>query len=304
MIGGTGSEMRGGAERRCGPAGKTVHHGQRAAPIAVIPAMLMAACLSAAEDDNASAGGWWTKERKALAINLALDAGVVAYGFSAWDWGTSGFFTTQEGWFGSDTRYGGADKIGHAFTGYLIGELLTERYQAWGYDAETATALGAGSSVVFTTLMELGDGISADQGFSPEDLVMNLAGAGFSWVRRRLPGISRLVDFRIEYFPSDQVRDGSDLDITTDYDGMKHLLACKLDGFPQLSGSWLRFVEVHAGYYTRGYADDDEPDRRTFYGAIGLNIGAAVASLWGRTEVFSYYQVPYTYLPVEWESPR
>lgn len=257
--------------------------------------------LATAVEEEEPAAGWWTKERKAVALNLALDGGLVAYGFSAWGWGSSSFDTTNEGWFAADTKHGGADKLGHAYTGYLLSDLLARRYAAWGFDAQDAGLLGAGSSVVFTTLMEVGDGISSEYGFSTEDLTMNLAGAAFSWVRGRIPGMAGVVDFRIEYIPTSQVTSGEDLDVTTDYDGMKHLLAFKAAGIPGAAGTWARFIEVHVGYYTRGFADDDERDRRVLYGAVGLNVGEVVAALWGRTAVFDYYQVPYTYLPLEHE---
>jgi len=254
-----------------------------------------------AVEDAPAAESWWTKERKVVAVNLALDGGVLAYGISTWDWGSNSFTVTSEGWFGADTRYGGADKLGHAYTGYLISDLLADRYQAWGYDDATAALMGAGSSAVFTTLVELGDGLSKEYGFSGEDLAMNLAGAAFSWARQRAPRLAGLIDFRIEYLPTDQVTSGEDLDVTTDYDGMKYLLAFKLSGLSVCHDSWWRFLELHAGYYTRGYGDPDESDRRIAYGAIGLNVGQVVAALWGRTVVFDYYQVPYTYLPLERE---
>lgn len=257
------------------------------------------ASLSAVESEPPSS--WWTKERKAAALNVALDGGLVAYGFAAWDWGSSPFTTADEGWFGADTKYGGADKLGHAFTGYLVSELLADRYEAWGFPADKATLLGVGSSVVFTTVMELGDGISSEYGFSGEDLTMNFAGATFSLVRRHVPGLARLVDFRIEYFPSSQVTSGEDLDITTDYDGMKHLLAFKAVGIPGLHETWARFIEIHVGYYTRGFGDEGERDRRVLYGAVGINVGQVVTALWRRTKMFDYYQVPCTYLPLEHE---
>jgi hypothetical protein len=243
--------------------------------------------------------GWWTRERKAIALNLVLDGGLVAYGFSTWGWGSSSFTTVNEGWFAADTRYGGADKLGHAYTGYLVGDVLAGVYARWGFTPEDAALLGAGSSVTFTTLMEIGDGLSAEQGFSTEDLVMNLAGAAFSWARQRVPGLAGVMDFRIEYVPSEQVTSGEDLDISTDYDGMRHLVAFKAAGVSGLHDTWVRFLELHVGYYTRGFADEDERDRRVLYGAVGVNVGQIIAELWGRTTFFDYYQVPYTYLPAE-----
>ena len=268
------------------------------------PAMLVLLALAPvlpAADEVPLQDDWLTKEHKAIALNLALDGGLVAYGFSTWGWGSSGFITTHEGWFSADTKYGGADKLGHAYTGYLISDLLAGRYAAWGFAEDDALVLGAGSSVVFTTLMELGDGISSEQGFSSEDLLMNPAGAAFSWARGRVPGAAGVVDFRIEYVPTSQVTSGDDLDVTTDYDGMKHLLAIKAAGVRGLSDTWARFLEVHVGYYTRGFADAGERDRRVLYGAIGVDVGQVVAALWRRVPVFDYYQVPYTYLPLEHE---
>ena len=72
-------------------------------------------------------------------------------------------------------------------------------------------------------------------------------------------------------------------------------------GVRGLSDTWARFLEVHVGYYTRGFADAGERDRRVLYGAIGVDVGQVVAALWRRVPVFDYYQVPYTYLPLEHE---
>ena len=242
---------------------------------------------------------WWTKERKAVTLNLALDGALIGYGFAAWDWGTSSFSTTSEGWFASDTTYGGADKLGHAFTGYLVSDLAAWQYRRWGYDDAEAARWGACSSIAFTTLMEIGDGISAAHGFSYEDLIMNCIGAGFSWLRQEFRGVAQLIDFRTEYFPSEQIIDGQEFDITTDYEGMRHLLAFTCAGIPACQSTWLRFLEVQVGYYTRGYDDADEQDRRHLYAAVGLNVGEVAAALWRRTTFFDYYQVPYTYIPFD-----
>jgi uncharacterized protein YfiM (DUF2279 family) len=242
---------------------------------------------------------WWNKERKALGINLAINGGVAAYGFGAWGWGSGSFKTSSEGWFRADTKYGGADKIGHAYTGYVFSELLADRYSAWGYSDNQATWLGFGSSVAVTSLIEVGDGLSTEYGFSWEDLCMNISGAAFSLVRRSFPSVAETIDFRIEYFPSKRVLNGDDYDIMSDYDGMKHLVAFKLAGLPPFRDNWARFFELHAGYYTRGFPDEEERNRRIFYGAIGINVGEVVAALWQRSSVFTYYQIPFTYAPYE-----
>lgn len=74
--------------------------------------------------------------------------------------------------------------------------------------------------------------------------------------------------------------------------------ACAGLSFHRRGEHWLRFLELHVDYYTRGYHDPGREDRRVFYGALGLNVGEVVAVIWGRTRFFDYYQVPWTYLPV------
>lgn len=268
------------------------------APSAAILLLGTSCCAWAADQAAADPDPWWTRERRLVALNLALDLGVVGYGFAAWDWGSTSPRATSEGWFGAGTPHGGADKVGHAYTGFLIGSLLADRYLAWGYGREEAAAYGALSSLVFTSLIEVGDGLSRDYGFSGEDLAMNAAGAVFGWLRGRSPLLAGLLDFRIQYLPSSAVRHGETADLVTDYDGMRHLLAFTPAGLPGWEDHWLRFVELHVGYYTRGYDDAGRGDRRVLYGAIGLNVGEVVAALWGRSAVFDYYQPPWTYLPV------
>jgi hypothetical protein len=53
------------------------------------------------------------RERKALIMNSAVAGAVAAYGLRFWDYGGVTFRTKNEGWFGRNTTYGGADKLGH-----------------------------------------------------------------------------------------------------------------------------------------------------------------------------------------------
>ena len=65
----------------------------------------------------------------------------------------------------------------------------------------------------------------------------------------------------------------------------------------------LRYLELHLGYYVRGYDDyksyqpyDDR--ERNVYAGLGLNVGKVIESVW-ETRIFDYLQVPYTYFPVK-----
>ena len=246
----------------------------------------------------------WSRRKKVVALNLAVAGGIAVYGAAAWDYGSNGFTTRDEGWFGSDTRYGGADKLGHAWSAYALTSLYSRIYRDWGYPDEDAILGAALSSWTQTTLIEVGDGLSSSQGFSWQDEVMNTAGVGMAYLRHRFPAIRETVDFRVEWFPSPAFRHGDERDVFTDYSGQKYLLAIKPDGLLKTGDPVLKALEFHLGYYTRGFASSDEEyfSNRHRYGyiGIGLNVTYLLEKLTGHRAAgaFDYYQVPYTYLSV------
>ena len=147
--------------------------------------------------------------------------------------------------------------------------------------------------------MEFGDSFS-EFGFSYEDMVMNVAGAGAGYLLRAYPAVGEKIDLRIEYAPS---LDGdNDTDVFTDYEHHKYLLALKGEGFEGMRGSLFEYLEVHVGYFARGYEGfiegGAETRRRTVYLGVGLNVGKVVSHVWD-TALFDYVQVPGTYIPFE-----
>ena len=236
----------------------------------------------------------------------AIFAGVTALGFTSWNWSNSDFHFRSEGWFGKDTGSLGMDKLGHAYTSYVIADVLTSRIGRERNGAEATAALIALGAM---TYVEIFDGFSSDHGFSYEDMIADGAGIGFAWLRNEVPGLREKLDFRMEYLPSGNV---SGFHPITDYSGQKYVLALKLSGFEELQDTPLRFVELQAGYFARGFTDDEEaeggrPRREPFVG-IGLNLSQLllsddeVRSHWaGKTarSVLEYVQVPYTYVPTK-----
>ena len=237
---------------------------------------------------------------------LALYGGITVFGINNWDWGSSGYHFQSEGWFGTDTKYGGMDKFGHVYTGYLVSQYFTQRIAHSVDDPTNAAITGAILGMGFQTYIEFFDGFAGEHGFSYEDFIADGVGATFSFLRNTVPGLADKVDYRLEYFASSEYHPWNP---ATDYDGQRYVLALKLAGFDKLEDTPLRFVELQAGYYTEGYTDESrkagvEPTRNP-YVAIGLNLNELLGeapevadTLPGQlaTTAFTYWQPPYTYV--------
>ncbi len=208
--------------------------------------------------------------------NAALIAGSVllvgAYGMNQWwEEGFTGKFRTEsEGWFGQDTKYGGADKLGHAFFSYAGARLLTQGFEALGNEGGQAQRLGFWSALGIMTAVEVLDGYSKQYSFSREDAIMNVLGAGLGYLMERSPEFDRLVDFRLLYKPSE----GKGYEPGGDYSGQTYLMVAKASGVPALrENSVLRYFELAAGYGTRGYEDPPGvPRQRNLYFGISINL--------------------------------
>ncbi len=260
---------------------------------------------SPAKEDGSSVGllqsfNDWPREKKVLALNLTAVGAIAAVGAVSWEYGNSSFHFHNEGWFAGDTKYGGVDKIGHAFGAYALTSIYNNLYKKWGYSDQEAILGAALSSWSQMMLIEIGDGFSDEHGFSWEDGLMDTIGVGMAYLRHRFPSIRNKIDFRLEWFPSSALRHGDQSDIFTDYSGQKYLLAIKPDGFLKTNNSFLKAMEIHFGYYTRGYdgENDSSSQHRRAYMGIGLNVTYLLEQLTGHDawRVFDYIQVPCTYI--------
>ena len=253
-----------------------------------------------------NAGVFWDQSSAVVWDIAAIYGLTTVYGFKNWEWGSSGFTFQNEGWFGEDTKYGGMDKLGHAYTGYILTEYFSQRIAHEVGDPTNAIITGAILGMGVQTYIEFFDGFSGGHGFSYEDLIADGLGVGFSILRNTVPELGEKLDFRLEYIQSEY----SDFAPVTDYAGQKYVLALKLAGFEELEETPLRFVELQAGYFTEGYTDAEREagveQRREPYVAIGLNLNELLGEADGFTETtpglaasraLEYIQVPYTYVP-------
>lgn len=213
---------------------------------------------------------------------------VMAWGLLQWGYGKHGMHASSEGWFGRDTPEGGADKLGHLYTSYVLARGLAGLYQDRGLDAGRASREGALSSLLLTTAMELGDGFSA-YGVSGEDMAMNLAGAWFGLQLARHEAWRQRLDLRVEYRFNGEARD-----VFTDYEHARFLAALKLGGFRPLRDTPLGWLELQVGYFTRGYDDPLAPDRRSGYVGLGLDLPRLLrrAGLARMAALLQFYQPP------------
>lgn len=233
------------------------------------------ACCPVVQAQTQSVWAEWRSDVLATSWETgAVVAGVTALGLNSWDWGSRNQFKLNpEGWFGDATSSGGTDKLGHAFSSYALSNVFTDRLVRAGRPVERAALSAALTTQAIMLYVEVFDGYSNDHGFAREDLMMNLVGSGFSFVRAVNPKVRDLLDFRLEYQSSGY----KGFRPLSDYAGQKYVMALKLSGVDALRQTPLRYLELQTGYYARGFsrAERDvgmQRSRHHFVG-IGINLG-------------------------------
>lgn len=236
----------------------------------------------------------FSKEEKVIISNgLGLTA-ITTWGILNWDYFKNDPHRADEGWFEEDSKHGGADKLGHFYFSYTFAHLLSAFYENSGYNTRQGALLGSLSSFAMVSWMEIGDSFSS-YGFSHEDCIMNLIGTTTAYFFYTHPELSEKIDFRIEYLPEfDQA------DFTTDYEHQRMIMAVKFDGFDFARNNRLKYLELHLGYYTRGYPDRKDRERSVYLG-IGMNIPRLFKqfSMPRAAKLFNYVQMPWTYVKID-----
>lgn len=209
--------------------------------------------------------------------------------------------TQTEGWFGRDTNNLGVDKLAHAYSAYVVSEILHARLRRKTGDAPgiewTSAALASGAML----WAELFDSIEPDSGWSWEDVAFNSLGAGFSVIRNAVPGLDEKLDFRLMIMPNENIYTFAGKE---HFRQQRYFFALKPSGFKGLQRTPLRFVEFHLGYRGDDFLNEDRaagltPKRHVFVG-LGLNLREIFfkqpRSKVGRAvgDVLDYFQPPYT----------
>ncbi|MGC2048231.1 MAG: DUF2279 domain-containing protein [Gallionella sp.] len=133
---------------------------------------------------------------------IATGATLVAT-YGSYNWWRSGFGggfdTTNEGWFGAGTQFGGADKLGHIFTNYAGVRLLTPLFESAGNGRDASVSLAACSTLGIYTAVEIVDGYSRNWKFSPQDAIANVAGTVLGVAIETHPELDAIFHFRLDH---------------------------------------------------------------------------------------------------------
>jgi hypothetical protein len=223
-------------------------------------------------------------------VAAALTLGGVYAGFTTWTYFAwyrkhkplAEFAWGGDGWFGSRTYAGGADKLGHAWATMSLARVGTELLHQWGgYSKLTSTLVSTALSELLFLGVEVKDGFYYE--FSFGDAISDTAGAVVAAALSLSPRLDELFDFRVEYWPSHEYRrqlDGGNVNIAEDYSGETYVLALHLGGFHSLRdqrwGGWTRFVDVAVGYGTRGYKPDPPGDEPAYEHRQELSVGVSL----------------------------
>lgn len=275
-----------------------------AAPIALPVSYSIAASASDADEVTVPANepyrlSTFGKQTGSVGLEVVAVAAVMA-STRVDDLG-QGFRFKNEGWFGKSTATLGMDKLHHGWKTYVVSDILQSIIERKTGDAKGAAITGSVLGLGLMTYAEVLDGFSKGSGFSEQDSIVHVAGAGISLLRNTVPGMRDKVDFRMEIEPSLK---GNHRLIADQLVHRKYLVALQLSGFKGLETSPLRFLELHAGYYATGIASYErarnDPLRQKPYLGIGFNVQALFSKKPNSTAeriakgVFDYIQLPYT----------
>ena len=215
---------------------------------------------------------------------------------------------------GVNTYAGGADKLGHLWSNYALTRATTAVLVAGGWERLPSSLVSAGLTEIAFTLTELEDGF-VKYGFDYKDIVANVSGAAFAVLMDNVPALDRLIDFRLQYFPSRDFRRNfaktGSVDIGQDYTGQSYMLALHLGALPRVNdyewAYWTRFVDLAVGFEAIHYSPAPEmrtnaPQQR-FYGGVAVNMQYVLTHLFADSTgarigrgFFEVYSIPYTTL--------
>jgi hypothetical protein len=203
-----------------------------------------------------------------------------------------------DGWFGVRTYAGGADKLGHAWATMVLARGGYEVLTKGGWNKTHAALISSALSEGLFLAVEIKDYFYYE--FSPGDFTMNTLGALAAVAFDLSPRLDELVDFRVQWWPSEQYRSNlldadspcamrkpgqpscSRFNVAEDYSGETYLFALHLGAIDAIRnlryGVVSKFVDLSLGFRSRNYKPPPtlmvEPVTRTQELFLGLSFNA------------------------------
>lgn len=239
-----------------------------------------------------------TDERAQPALSLAVVGGTyaaaAAYTYFSWYRRSENSHTLSfrnEGFFGYDTYAGGADKLGHAWSNYVLTRGISGVLGWGGHSKAVSLAASTGLAFGFFLLIELKDGYEPQYGFSFGDLLFNAGGNAFAVGAELLPELDDFVAFRLSYWPSRafvrQANAGGAWNVAEDYSGQAFLVSYHLSSIEALREAlaWPQFADLTLGYRALHYEPPSAtraPAQELFFG-LSLNLQQVIDRIHGGT---------------------
>ncbi|HWM88068.1 MAG TPA: DUF2279 domain-containing protein [Kofleriaceae bacterium] len=299
-----------------------------AAPAPAAPASVVTPITRDAPDRLPATGeddgddGWTRGKLLSLGGLAGLYTGVGIWAYFAWYNGkprNPGWEWNGDGAFGVNTYAGGSDKLGHFYSTHVISRATTELLRAGGWRRMPASLIASGLCAAYFTMIEVKDAYYYE--FSTGDLIADLAGAGLGVLMVNSPAVDRLLDVRVDYWPTSEYIDGfkdGDVNFVEDYSGQTYLLALHVAGVPGLTDSrwtrWGRYLDLVGGFQSLNYkpepADPEAMESQHLFLGVAINMQAVLDDLYGEpaqggrtshrvmNSIFEYVSVPYTTLRV------
>jgi hypothetical protein len=240
----------------------------------------------------------------------------LAFGMKVWDWGESHEPRIgNEGWFGQDTSFGGADKAGHLYAHYVVERMLFTVYDHLDSRPNEALIFSTTMSCIVGLMIELGDMYTSQYGFSFEDLIADYVGVFAGALLDYSPIADSFFGLTVTYVPTDAYLKNERgwlraFQWVNDYSGFTYLMHLKLAGFKNIGidiPEFLRYIQLDAGYYTRGMSAYDQienrtrdDDRRYLYCGISINFAEIVKDFYDddRSVACRVSQIPFRYYTI------
>ena len=248
----------------------------------------------------------------------------LAFGIKAWDWGNSHEpRMLDEGWFGQDTRFGGADKVGHLYAHYVVQRMLFTTYDHLDSEPNEALIFSTTMTCVIGLMIECGDTFTSQYGFAVNDIIADYIGVAIGALLDYSPVADSFFGLSVTYIPTDAYLETQHgwlraLEWVNDYSGYKYLANFKLAGFKNIGidlPEFLRYIQLDVGYYTRNMSAYDEKiintrddDRRNLYCGISINFAEIVKDFYDddKSVACRVSQIPFRYytIPTGWDGSK